>query len=86
MVSYQCTIGTTQSQAVFERDLIFNITSVVEWQVVTVNKKRHVNIYNARESTKQVIFDYAVGNIVYVNITGNYRKLCCNKYGLCRIT
>ena len=60
--SNHCTIMATPSQSVFGRDMLFNLTSVIEWQVVTAAKKRQVDIDNIRENAKHVMHDYAIGN------------------------
>ena len=33
--SYHCTIIATPGQAVFGRDMLFNLVSIVDWRVVT---------------------------------------------------
>ena len=66
----------------FVRDIIFNVTSVVDWRVITAKKKRQYDIDNVRESSKHVIFDYAVGDLVHGGMNGIYCKLDYNKLGL----
>ena len=39
MTSYHHTITFTLVQAVFGRDMIFNLTSVIYWQVITAGGK-----------------------------------------------
>ena len=46
--SYNITIMATPGQAVFGRDMQFNLESVVYWQVVTTTKKRKVYIHNVQ--------------------------------------
>ena len=55
--------------------MIFNLTSVVYWWVITAKKQRKFNIDNVFQNVKQVRFVYTVGDIVYVGITGIYHKL-----------
>ena len=57
-------------QSVFGRDMLFNLTSVVDWRVSTAANKLQVDINNFRENTKRVTHDYAIGGQVYVEITG----------------
>ena len=66
---------TTPGQAVFGRDVVFNLASVIDWQVVIAVKQRQVDIDNVRENASQVTHDYAIGNLVYVEITWICRKL-----------
>ena len=44
--SYNHTIGDTPGQAVFGIDIIFNLTLVIDWRVITAKKLRQVNIDN----------------------------------------
>ena len=60
--------------------------SVVEWRVVTAANQRQVDIDNVRENARQVTHDYAIGNLVYVEMTGIYRKLDYSKQGSYIIT
>ena len=84
--SYHCTIMTTPCQAVFDRDKLFNLASIVDWQVVTAAKQRQVDIDNFRENARRVTHDYAIGDQVYVEMTGIYRKFDYRKQGPYRIT
>ena len=59
----------TPGQAVFVRDILFNLASAVDWRVATAAKQCQVDIYNARENAKRFTHDYAIGNLVYVEIT-----------------
>ena len=79
--SYHRTIFSTPGQAVFGIYLLFNLTSVVYWLVITSAKQRQVDIDNVRENSRQVTHDYTIGNRVYVEITGIYRKLYYKKQG-----
>ena len=83
---YHRTIMNTPGQAVFGRDMLFNLASVIEWRVVTATKQRQVDIDNVRENTKRVTYDYAIGDQVYLEMTGIYRKLDYWKHGSYRIT
>ena len=55
--SYSCTIIATPGQSVFGMDMLFNVASVIDWQVVTTVKQRQVDIYNVRENAKRVTYD-----------------------------
>ena len=71
----------TPVQAVFGRDMLINLASVVDWEVSTAAKKRQVDINNVRENTNQVTHDYAIGDQVYVEMIGIYRKLDYKRQG-----
>ena len=77
---------TTPGQSVFGRDMLFNLTLVVDWRVSTAANKLQVDIDNFRENTKRVKHDYAIGDQVYVEMTGIYHKLDYKKQGTYRIT
>ena len=72
---------STPGQAVFGRDMLFNFASVVEWRVVNAARQSQVDIDNARENAKRVTYDYVIGNQVYVEMTGIYRKLDYRRQG-----
>ena len=71
----------TPGQDVFVRDMLFNLTSVDDWQVVTAVKQRKVDIDNVRENAKWVTHEYAIGNQFYVEMKCIYQKLDYNKQG-----
>ena len=77
--SYQRTIQATSGHSVIGRDMIFNLTSVIDWRVITAGKKRQVDMHNVRGNDRQVTHDYAISNLVYVEMTGIYCKLDYNK-------
>ena len=79
--SYHHTIMATPSQAVFVRDMIFNLAPVVYWQVVATVKMRHMDIDNVQENSRQVTHEYEIGDQVYVEMTGIYRKFDYRKQG-----
>ena len=84
--SYHRIIMFMPCQAVFGRDMLFKLASVVDCWVVIATKQCQVDIDNVRENARQVTHDYAIGYQVYVEMTGIYRKLDYNKQGLYRIT
>ena len=59
------TIHATPGQAVFGRDMIFNLLTAVYWKFITSGKERQANIDNPQENSRQATHDYAVGDIVY---------------------
>ena len=60
---YRCNIMATPGQAVFAKDLVFNLVVVVEWWVATTVRKDQVDIDNVRENDKWVTHDYAIGDL-----------------------
>ena len=69
----------TPGQAIFSRDILFNLASVVDWIVLTAMKHCQVDIDNAGENSRRVTYAYAIRDQVFVEITGIYRKLDNNK-------
>ena len=55
--------------------MIFNLTSDFDWIVITAKKQEQVNIENVCKNARQVSHEYAVGDLVYVGMTGIYHKL-----------
>ena len=80
--SYHRTIISTQGKAIFVRDMLINLASVVDWLVANAAKQQQVDIYNFRGNTMQVMHNYAIGDQVYMEMTGIYRKLNYIKQGL----
>ena len=64
--SYQRTIMATPGQSVFVRDIIINLASVIDWQVVAAANKQQVDIGNVQENARRITHDYAIGNRVYI--------------------
>ena len=54
---YRHTIMATPVQAVFVRDMLFNLESFVDWRVATAAKQSQVDIDNVIENAKQVTHD-----------------------------
>ena len=83
--SYHCHIRATSIQAVNDIDTIFNSVVVVNWQVITANNQRQVDIDDVCKNARQVRHNYIVGYLVYVDMTSVYHKLDYKKYGPYRI-
>ena len=84
--SHHSTLNKTPGQLVFGRDMIFNLSTVVDWKTITKTKQTQVDRDNLRENARQVTHDYAVGDSVYIKIDGIKRKLDNKKKGPYRIT
>ena len=56
------TIMSTPGQAVFVRDMFFNLVSFVDWLVVTATKLCQVDIDNVTENSRIVTHDYTIGD------------------------
>ena len=71
----------TPGQYLFGRDMVFNLASVVDWRSATAAKQHQFDIDNVRENAKRVTHDYTIGDQVYIEMTGIYRKLDYKKQG-----
>ena len=58
----------------------------LDWRVVTAANQHQVEIDKFREKSRRVTHDYAIGDQVYVEMTGIYLKLGYKKKGPYRIT
>ena len=64
----------TPDHYIFGRYMQFNLTLAVDWRVKTAANKRQVEIDNVHESSRQVTHEYAIGNLVYVEMNCIYHK------------
>ena len=79
-------LNKTPAQLVFGRDMIINLSTVVDWKTLTMRKKAQVDQDNQQENTKRIKYDYAVGNQAYVRIQGIKHKPDNTKKGPYSIT
>jgi hypothetical protein len=79
--SYNSATDATPAQLVFGRDMMFNITSLVNWKELSIRKQKLVDKANLRENRSRVDHDYQVGSRVYITADGINRKLDSPKSG-----
>ena len=84
--SYNNTTDATLAQVVFGRDMMFNLTTLVNWKELSIRKQSLVDKANLRENSKRVDYDYQVDDLVYITKDGIFRKLNCPKMGPFPIT
>ena len=70
MALYHSTFDSLPAQLVFERDTIFSLTSVIDWNVIHAREKKQVDQDNIQENNKIIFYYYAVGDQVFVKIKG----------------
>ena len=63
---YHRTLGFMPIQDVFGRYMLFNLTSILDWRVVTAKKHRQVDIDNVHKNYRLIRHAYEIGNIFYV--------------------
>ena len=73
--TYHTTLGATPAQLVFQRDMIYPLAYVAEWDVIEKNKQRLIDKNNSRENATRVDYDYHVGDKILVINTDIQRKL-----------
>ena len=49
--SYHSTLNATPAQLVFGRDMLFNIKKVINWKLITENKRKQIACNNKRKNT-----------------------------------
>ena len=52
ITSYNSNMQAIPVQDVSGRNMIFNLSSVIDWQVITAGKQQQAYIYNFRENTR----------------------------------
>ena len=59
--------------------MLFNITKVIDWKLITERKVKQVQKDNNRENSKQIPHEYSVGDKVFRIKRGVKRKLSDKK-------
>ena len=84
--SFNTSTQATPAQLVFGRDMMFNLTSLINWKELMIRKQQLVDQANLRENAKRIDFDYKIGQQVYILKDGIQRKLDSPKMGPFNIT
>ena len=71
---YHSTFDASPDQLVFGIDIIFSLTSFIDWRVIHAREKQQVDRDNLQENKKGVFNYYAVGDQVFEKIKGIIRK------------
>jgi hypothetical protein len=72
--SHHSTLGATPAQLVFGQDMLFNITHLANWKIISKKKQTQVESDNLRENKGRVSHDYEPGEFVYIVPDGIHRK------------
>ena len=64
--SYNNNISATPAQAVFGRDMMFNLATLVNWKELSLKKQQLIDKANLTENKKRIDYDYQVGDLVYI--------------------
>ena len=73
--SHHTTLDKTPAQLMFGRDMIFNLSTVIDWRAITLHKQKQVDRDNLRENARRITHDYTEQDKVYVPCDGINRKL-----------
>ena len=86
--SYHNTLQATPAQLVFGRDMIFNMTTAIDWHAIHNRKQTQILRDNERENSKRIAHEYNVGDRVYVvrNKDDVSRKMTAPKTGPYAVT
>jgi hypothetical protein len=57
-------LQSTPGQLVFERDMIFNIQQIANWELINQRKQKIIHVNNKKEIAKRVQHVYQVGDKV----------------------
>ena len=77
--SYHSTLQSTPSQLVFGRDMLFNMKKVINWKLITDNKRKQIARDNMRENAGRIEHEYKVGDEVLRLKRGIKRKYSKHK-------
>ena len=72
--SYNSATDATPAQLVFGRDMIFNISTFVNWKDLSLQKKMIIHKSNLQERKERVDHDYQVDIQVYITIDEIYKN------------
>ncbi len=60
--TYHTVLKASPGMAIFGRNMLFDILFIANWNKIGDYRQRHTDLNTARENSKQVNYDYKVGN------------------------
>lgn len=73
--TYHTVLKATPGEAIFGRDMLFDIPFVADWSEIGRRRQQRVDSDNARENRKRLPFDYVVGSkCMLINEINNERR------------
>ena len=73
--TYHTVLKPTPGAAIFDRDMLFDITYIADWNGIGRRRQEKVNKDNDCEDLAQLPFDYAIGGKVLIRKYGILRKV-----------
>jgi hypothetical protein len=62
--TYHTVLKASPGAAIFEQDMLFDISSIADWQKIGEHRQQLTNLNNARENEGRIDYDYIVGQNV----------------------
>ena len=84
--TYHTVLKTSPGAAIFGRDMLFDIPYLADWTEIGRRRQSLVDRDNAKENSRRVDHDYAVGDKVLLIETGVNRKAALKNTGPYTIT
>ena len=84
--TYHSVLKTSPGAAIFGRDMLFDIPYLADWTEIGVRRQALVDRDNARENSRRMDHDYAVGDKVLLIQSGINRKAANKNSGPYTIT
>jgi hypothetical protein len=72
--TYHTVLKASPGTAIFGRDMLFNILFIADWNKIGDYRQRQTDLNTARKNSKQVNYDYKVGDKVLLTEEGILRK------------
>ena len=73
--TYHTTLQATPAQLVFQRDMVYPIQYIVEWDLLRKRKQELIQKNNVRENSRRIDYDYREGQKILIMNTDIQRKL-----------
>ena len=68
--TYHTVLKASPGAAIFGHDMLFNIPFIANWNKIGDYRQRQNNLNTARKNSKQVNYDYKIGNKVLLTQKG----------------
>jgi hypothetical protein len=73
--TYHTVLKASPGAAIFGRDMLFDIPFIADWNKIEDYRQRQTNLSTARKNSKQVNYDYKIGDKVLLTQEGILHKV-----------